>query len=442
MQSYLIAGRKIKHDGPIGWYISRDLIKAILGCNMGSKRDFVNSFHVAFALVVLFAGQCLAASGGKLLYSFTGGNDGGDPATRLVFDSAGNAYGTSVIGGKFGYGTVFELKRSEGSFQEITLHDFTSSPDGKTTYGGVTFDAAGNLYGTTVAGGSGGTCSGDGCGTLFKLTPSGSGWTESVIYNFAGGNDGFGPGGGVVFGKAGNLYGTTPDGGTHSAGTVYELSPTQAGGWQEQIIHSFTGGNDGSTGSLGLLLLDATGNLYGVTEVGGKFGAGTIFKLALSGGTWKLATLYAFGGQPDAAFPYGGLISDAHGNLYGTTYYGGENGLGAVFELDTHGLGSVLYSFRSGNEGNSPTSTLIFDAAGNLYGTTSAGGNAGCDCGTVFELSPTNGAWTEAVLHRFGNTPDGANPYYGMSADAQGNFYSTTAVGGTSGQGIIFVFKP
>ncbi len=404
---------------------------------MGMRR-----ISYGFLVVAILVGQSFAASGGKILYSFTGGNDGGDPATSLVFDSAGNAYGTSVVGGDFGYGAVFELKRSGGKFQEVALYSFTGLSDGKNPYGGVIFDAAGNLYGTTVAGGSGGACSGDGCGVVYKLTHSGNSWTQSVLYSFSGGNDGFGPGGALVFDKAGNLYGTTPDGGSFSAGTVYELSPAQGGGWTEKVIHAFTGGDDGSTGSLGQLLIDGAGNLYGVTELGGKFGAGTIFKLGLSSGAWKMSTLYAFGGEPDAGFPYGGLIADVQGDLYGTTYYGGQNGLGAVFELNAHGQESVIYSFQSGNDGNSPTSTLIFDKAGNLYGTASAGGNAGCSCGTVFELSPSNGGWSETVLHRFGNTPDGANPYYGMSADAQGNFYSTTAAGGFSGQGIVFGFRP
>jgi uncharacterized repeat protein (TIGR03803 family) len=395
-----------------------------------------------FMMAILLGYQALAATNGKLIHSFTNGADGGDPATRLVFDGAGNGYGTTVTGGQLGFGTVFELKKtSGGKFQEIVLHDFTASPDGKNPYGGVTFDAKGNLYGTTVAGGSG-FCSGDGCGTVFMLAPSGNGWTESIIYSFQDGTDAAGPGSGLVFDKAGNLYGTSPDGGANAVGTVYELSPTQSGVWKEQVIHNFTGGNDGSTGSLGLILIDGSGNLYGVTELGGANSAGTIYKLAQSAGSWKLTTLYAFKGQPDAAFPYGGLIADKAGNLYGTTYYGGTSGVGTVFELNSHRQESVLYSFKGGTDSSSSTSTLMFDNAGNLYGTASAGGNPGCDCGTVFELSPSGGSWTEKVLHRFGTSPDGAYPYYGMSADANGNFYSTTAAGGTGGAGTAFSFKP
>lgn len=326
--------------------------------------------------------------------------------------------------------------------------------DGKYPYGGVTLDAKGNLYGTTVSGGSGGICSGDGCGTIFKLTRSGKSWEESVLYNFTGGNDGSGPGGGVVFDKQGNLYGTTPDGGKANAcggngcGVVYQLMPTKGGKWRQRVIHSFTGGNDGSTGSLGLLLLDQAGDLYGVAEEGGAHGAGTAFELSpSSGGKWTMSTLHGFKGMPHAGSPYGGLISDAAGNLYGTTYYGGANGLGSVFKLAPDSKGkwseSVLYSFKTGTDGNSPTSTLVFDAQGNLYGTTSAGGDTNGD-GTVFKLTPTSdGKWKQSVVHRFKNSPgDGANPYYGLTLDKAGNLYGTTAIGGAQGQGVIFEIIP
>lgn len=411
---------------------------------MNRKINLTRTPLLSILALLILTTASFAATGGRIIYSFTGGVDGGDPATRIVFDAAGNGYGTTVSGGTFGYGTVFELKRmSGGKFEETVLHNFSGIPDGKNPYGGVTLDSAGDLYGTTVAGGNGGTCVGDGCGTVFELQPSGSGWTESVIYNFAGGTDGSGAGGGVIFDKSGNLFGMTPDGGTGSLGTVYELSPVSGGQWQEKVIHSFTGGADGGVGSLGLLLSDAAGNLYGVAEIGGASSSGTIFRLSPSGQNWRFTTLYAFKGQPDAGFPYGGLISDAAGNLYGTTYYGGTTGAGAVFELDTKGKEHVLYSFQGGTDGGSPTSTLIFDHSGNLYATTTAGGAASCDCGTVFELKPASGSWTETVLHRFGaKGGDGEFPYYGMSADADGIFYSTTAAGGISGQGIVFAFTP
>jgi uncharacterized repeat protein (TIGR03803 family) len=394
---------------------------------------------------VMLAGGAWGASNGKLVYSFSGGADGADPATQLIFDSAGNGYGTTVSGGFYGYGTVFELKRlSGGNFQETVLYSFSGGADGKNPYGGVTFDGAGNLYGTTVSGGSGGVCSGDGCGVVYKLSDSGSGWTESVLYNFTGGNDGSGPGGGVVFDNAGNLYGTTPDGGQFSEGVVYELS-LQGSAWEQTVIHAFTGGNDGAVGSLGLLLF-AGGDFYGISEEGGAHEAGTVFQLSpVAGGKWQFTTVYAFPGAPNAGFPYGGLITDGKGDLYGTTYYGGTGGVGTVFKLDgTAKKESLLYSFEEGTDGGYPTSTLVFDAVGNLYGTTSMGGLPACDCGTVFELSPVRGqnTWTETVLHRFKEKPDGGYPYYGLSSDPSGNLFSTTASGGNSEAGIVFEFTP
>jgi len=379
----------------------------------------------------------------KRVYSFSGGADGGNPATRLTFDSAGNAYGTTAAGGAFGFGTVFMLTPSG---QEQVLYSFTGGPDGLSPHGGVTLDGSGNLYGTTVAGGVGGLCAGDGCGVVFKLTSSGGSWSESTLYNFKGLNDGFGPGGGLVFDQAGNLFGTTPDGGAHSAGVVFELSPTKYG-WKQKVIHAFTGGRDGSTGSLGLLLLDATGNIYGVSELGGPQGAGAVYELSPTPrGPWKVNVLYDFKGMPDGANPYGGLISDAAGNLYGTTYFGGQAGMGTVFQLTPGPNGkwqeNILYSFQGGTDGSLPTTTLIFDASGVLYGTTSTGGRPSCDCGTVFKLTLSGGSWNEKIIHFFGKRRDGSYPNYGLTFDQAGNLYGATPAGGSGGQGTVFRLSP
>jgi len=411
------------------------------------KSTFVSRTAMAIIVAVAFSLVTWAANKESILHSFGGSPDGADPAATLVFDSAGTAYGTTVTGGTYGYGTVFQVKHSRNGWTETVLYSFAAVSDGKNPYGGVTLDSAGNLYGTTVAGGTGGACTGDGCGTVFALTKSGGKWNETVLYSFTGGNDGFGPGGGVIFDKAGNLYGTTPDGGAHSLGTVYQLSPTHGGQWKEKVIHSFTGGSDGAVGSLGLLLLGGSGELYGIAELGGVHGAGTVFKLVpAAGGKWKLATLYAFKGQPNAGFPYGGLIADASGNLYGTTYYRGKNGVGSVFELVLASNGqyreSLLYSFKATNDGNSPTSTLVFDASGDLYGTASAGGDPGCGCGAVFKLTPGGGRWRESVVHRFKGSPDGAYPSYGLALDGSGRLYGTTAIGGTQNQGVVFKLTP
>jgi len=388
-----------------------------------------------------------AADNESVIYNFTGGNDGGDPAAQLVFDSAGNMYGTTVVGGLFGCGTVFELSFSGSQWNETVLYSFDCFGTGKNPYGGVTLDASGNLYGTTVAGGSGGECSGDGCGVVYELTKSGAIWNESILYNFTGGDDGFGPGGAVVFDKSGNLYGTTPDGGAYQEGVVYQLSPGQQQ-WKQTVIHPFTGGDDGAVGSLGPLLVDAWGSLYGVTELGGAYQAGVAFKLSPSGNTWNFTTLYAFQGLPDAGFPYGGLIADSHGRLYGTTYFGGSSGLGAVFEISAGPTvrilwkESVLYSFLGDTDASFPTSTLVFDAAGNLYGTSTTGGNPSCDCGTIFKLAPHSGGWDESVLHSFGGSGDGASPSYGLTPDGKGNYFGVTPVGGLYGQGVVFQIAP
>ena len=399
-------------------------------------------------MAVLLVGTSWASTE-RVIYSFTGGADGADPASQLIFDNAGNAYGTTVTGGSDNCGTVFKLTPSGGGqYQQSVLFSFDCLTTGKNPYGGVTIDAQGNLYGTTVAGGSGGICSGDGCGVIYELTFSGGVWNESVLYSFGDAPDAAGPGSAVVFDAFGNLYGTAPDGGADGEGAVYELAHNN-GVWTENIIHDFTGGDDGAIGFLGRLLPDDFGNFYGVTELGGHYGAGTVFKLTpASGGSWSFSTIYAFQGQPDAAFPYGGLIADAHGNLYGTTYFGGANGSGAVFKLGPapNALGgwldSVLYSFQGASDGGFPTTTLVFDAARNLYGTTSAGGDPGCYCGVVFELSPNGSGWTQSVLHTFGTFPDGAYPYYGLTSDGAGNYLSTTAAGGNQNNGTVFELTP
>ena len=406
---------------------------------------------MGFSLLVsaiFLAGNCWASTE-HVVHSFTGGADGGGPASPFVFDSAGNAYGTTVTGGVDACGTVYKLTPSGGGqYTQSVIFSFDCFGTGKNPYGGVIMDGQGNLYSTTVAGGFGGVCAGDGCGVVYELTQSGGSWSETLLYSFGDSPDAAGPGGGVVFDAQGNLYGTAADGGQFGSGAVYELSHS-GGGWSEIVIHDFTGGDDGALGSLGTLLRDASGNFYGVTEIGGQQGAGTVYRLSpISGGGWNFKTLYAFQGQPDAAFPYGGLIADANGNMYGTTYFGGTSGSGTVFKVGpaANALGgwrdAVLYSFQGGADGGSPTSTLVFDAAHNLYGTTSAGGDPGCDCGVAFQLSPGGGGWSQRVLHTFGTPPDGASPTYGLTSDGAGNYLGVTPVGGQDSQGAVYQLTP
>lgn len=398
------------------------------------------------AAFALLGGRAGASGTQGVVYSFTGGNDGGNPATGLVYDAAGDAYGTTVTGGLYGCGTIFKLTPSQSLWTRTTLWQFTCGADGKNPHGGLTFDGKGNLFGTTVAGGSGGSCTGDGCGVVFRLGARGG---LRPIYNFTGKTDGWGPGAPVAIDSAGNIYGTAPDGGRQSlcggngCGVVFKLS-FQHNHWVQTVIHGFTGRNDGALGSLGPLLING-GAIYGVTEVAGKYSAGTAFKIVPgSGGTFTFTTIWQFRGMPDAGFPYGGLIADAHGNLFGTSYYGGATGLGSVYELSPNRNGTyrerVLYSFKGGSgDGSLSTSTLVFDSTGNLWGTTSAGGGS-CDCGTIFKLA-SNG--TESIAHSFGSTStDGAFPYYGLSFDVNGNLYTSTVAGGLYGQGTVYGLTP
>ncbi len=405
------------------------------------SEQFLKATRQTLAVVAMLAATAWAASTTKLIYSFGGNADGEYTDTELVADSSGNLYGTSVQGGLFGSGTVFEVTPAG---VHTVLYNFTGGADGGEPYKGVTLDAQGNLYGTAVTGGSG-SCEG-GCGVLFKLTHSGANWTQSVIHTFTGGTDGSGPGSPVVLDKAGNIYGTTPTGGSKGVGVVYQLKPKGATGWTFLVIHTFTGGNDGSGGSAGRILIDATGNLFGVCTVGGANGSGVAYEMTPSAGKWTFKTLYAFKNQPDGALPYGGVIADKSGNLYGTTYYAGAHALGTVYKLTRNGskwTESVLYSFKGGSDGASPISTLVADAAGNFYGTTSEGGATSCGCGVIFKMTKnTAGAWTESVVYRFPGTPSPGFAYNGLVSGTAGTFYGATVHGGTGNDGAIYKFTP
>ena len=371
----------------------------------------------------------------RVLYSFTGQGDGGDPAADLVFDASGSLVGTTVVGGTAGCGTVFALTPGvKGSWKETARYSFDCYSTGKNPYGGVLFNGSTTAYGTTVSGGSGPSCGSSGCGVAYEL----SGSSESVLHDFAAGSDGFGPGDALAADANGDLFGMTPDGGKDSAGVVYELTK-RGNAWSERVIHAFTGGKDGGTGSLGRLTIDDTG-IYGVAETGGAYGAGTVFRMTYARGTgWRFTTLYAFKGVPDCASPYGGLVKDSHGNIYGTTYSGGTDGLGCIFELNASHAKSerVLHNFEGGSDGSRPTGTL-FQTGVELYGTTSMGGGS-CDCGTVFALDTQTRH--VRILHSFHGASDGAYPYYGVTPDSSGNLYGTTAAGGTANRGTVFEIR-
>jgi uncharacterized repeat protein (TIGR03803 family) len=356
-------------------------------------------------------------------------------------------YGTTVLGGTGSTGTVFALTRHNGQWRHSILYSFTGGVDGGQPYGGVTLDADGNVFGATVVGGTGGSCPEDGCGVVYELSKSDGGrWKETVIHDFDGA-DGSGPGAGLTLGPKGDLFGMTPTGGAHGFGVIYRLHRKSDGSWRFSVIHDFTGGADGNGGSAGRLLPDASGNLFGVATAGGANGSGVAFKLAQrKPGAWKLTPLYAFKGQPDAGFPYGALSFGPDGALYGTSYYDGEFDAGSVYRLAPAGgrwTEQVLYSFTGDADGGGSISNVLFDQAGNLYGTTSEGGDPTCGCGVIFELSPNqDGTWTESTVHRFTGAPDGAFAYNGMVSGPNGAFFGATVHGGDDDEGAVYRFTP
>ena len=315
-----------------------------------------------------------------VLYSFKGGSDGEYPWGGLALNKKGDLFGTTPNGG-LGFGVLFSLDQDT----ETILHRFKGGTDGGNPYGGLTLDRR-HLYGTTTSGGdlSCGT-GGAGCGTLFKFESR----RQAIIHRFAGApSDGNYPGyGAPLIDRTGNLYGTTGSGGTANFGTVYKVGRNG----KYTVLYSFTGGSDGCE-PLGTLAADENGNLYGTASACGDSNQGTIFKLSSSG---SLTVLYSFGADGSAGgnTPMGGVVRDRNGNLYGTTLFGGGCGLiqpgcGTVFKLGPNGMLTYLHSFDGTSDGASPWGNVILDAAGNLYGTTTTGGLNGFGAGTVWKIAP------------------------------------------------------
>jgi uncharacterized repeat protein (TIGR03803 family) len=407
------------------------------------QRKFFTTILAAFAMIPVLTAAAFATSPPKVLHKFKGGTDGGHPTATLIFDAAGDLYGTTREGGVNTMGTVFKLiPNSNGSWTESVLYRFAGGSDGEFPQAGLIFDGAGNLYGTTPD-------------TVFRLKPNSDGtWTESVLYNFCQLNkcaDGVGSDAGLVFDGAGNLYGTTSAGGTTNCGcgTVFKLTPNSDGSWTESVLYSFDAFHGADPGAG--LIFDAAGNLYGTAIGGGQTcgnmsSCGLVFKLTPNmDGTWKEHVLYAFRGGKDGGAPYDSLTFDAAGNLYGTTSGVNDAGLGTVFKLAPKSHGgwkeSVLHRFAK-DTGANPYAGLTLDASGNLYGTAYYGGSA--NDGVVFKLAPRQGGgWAYSVLNVFQGNP-GMNPYGGLVLDPAGNLYGTTlnCANGQKCRGIVFEVTP
>jgi uncharacterized repeat protein (TIGR03803 family) len=385
----------------------------------------------------------LAASGWAsetVLHNFGVGTDGQRPLVAVIFDHAGNLYGTTYAGGNYSLGTVFEMTpNGSGGWTTTVLHSFGSGTDGTHPWARLVFDAAGNLYGTTYQGGS------RGFGTVFEMSPDGhGGWTERVLHNFGiSGTDGQNPYAALIFDGSGNLYSTTYNGGSHSFGTVFEMSPNGSGGWTERVLHNFGASSlDGQNPWSGVVF-DTSGNLFGT---GGSRAQGTVFEMTNSGGTWSEKVIHNFGSGYDGEAPEReSLISDGMGNFYGTTFYGGGYNKGTAYKIAPNGSGgwteTILHSFGRGFDGENPYSGLIFDGSGNLYGTTGFGGSNAK--GTVYEISPNgSGGWTETILHNFGSGADGNEPIGGVVFDGAGNLYGTTYNGGSHTWGTVYEITP
>jgi uncharacterized repeat protein (TIGR03803 family) len=434
----------------------------------GQKQDRGRTFEidlwatiVAFviALLMIVLATQMHAQTFTVLHTFTTRMDGANPYAGLTLDAAGNLYGTAYRGGidtggvcfANGCGTVFKLKHTRSGWLFTPIYDFHGGSDGAYPYGGVTIGRDGTLYSTAELGGGNSSA----CGTVFNLKPPPAAcrsalcqWTKTDLYSFQGTGvgDGCGPASGLTYDEAGNLYGTTRGGG-HGYGTVYALSPS-AGGWSEAVLHVFED-SDGAYPVFGSVVFDPAGNLYGTTPLGGDVkcmsgsGCGVVFQLTPSGAGWDHNTLYTFEDGSDGAFPSGGVILDASGNLYGATATGGSNGGGTVFELSPSNGNwnfALLASLVSDQQDAGSSGSLVMDKAGNLYGTTYGGGVYGD--GTVFKLTPSNGGWTYTSLHDFYCATDGCGPYSTVVFDADGNIYGTASLGGTDHAGTVWEITP
>lgn len=395
--------------------------------------------RTAFALALVCALTAVAMPSAQaqtfsVIHSFSGGEDGYTPYAGVTIDQSGNLYGTTSEYGTDAGGNVYQMKRTGGGWILKTLSNLANYQGGFLPFGRPVIGPGGALYVTTFYGGNG-FCGEFACGTVTSLRPPQNvcrsvscPWTATTSYSFSG-PDGNGPElVDPVFDSAGNMYGSTYEGGANYSGNVFQLTRSN-GQWAGTSIHDFSG-PDGYL-PYSSVTLDAQGNVYGTTWMGGPDNNGVLYRLTNSGSGWTYTMLYGFPGTLNGTGPVGGLVLDQAGNLYGATATGGSGGGGTVYELSPSGGGwnfSLLYSFTATGYNPGPLNSLALDAAGNLYGATYRGGAFGF--GTAFKLTHSDGSWSYTDLHDFTNGSDGGNPIGSVSLDASGNLYGTASQGG------------
>jgi uncharacterized repeat protein (TIGR03803 family) len=360
----------------------------------------------------------------NVLYNFNGTRDGYNSRATLINGGDGDFYGTTTVGGA-GYGTVYKLSpNSNGGWNETTIHTF--HVDEGTYPTSLISDGKGNLYGATAEGGVNDE------GILYRLRPTGNLWQETVLTSFGVGDIGERPFGNIVIDAQGNLFGTDNTITTEYAEAVFEASPSN--GYAGKII--YTTSFITATGGYGGLTMDASGNIWGISVQAYEPLIATAFELSPNGGGgWNSKVIFTF---PRNAYPEGTPTLDKEGNIYSTSEAGGNKNLGTVYELslgkDGIWTGKILYSFQGGaSDGEQPYDGVVFDTAGNIYGATAFGGPY--NAGTVFELSRVGeGKYHEQVLWSF-DLDDGDQPFASVVLDSAGNLYGTTSAGGGNGCG-------
>ncbi len=381
------------------------------------------STAAALAAMFLVLAACAAQAQNyneETIYSFRGSPDGANPYGGVAQDSAGNLYGTTYQGGHYNLGTVFKL---DTAGKETVLHSFGGQQDGAYPMGvTLVLDSAQNLYGTTSDGGGG-------FGVIFKMNAKGKETVLRILKQWNGAT----PYAGVIRDANGNVYATAAAGGGEDGGVVFKVTGVRKG----KILHSFMGGMYGMYPE-GPVVQDAKGNFYGTTHGGGDEDEGIVFKLNRNGSETPLHSFTCTNGV-DGCLPEAGLVLDAAGNLYGTTSRGGVGGSngGTVFKMDKAGNETVLHTFEESDGWSPGFGSLLLDSDGNLYGTTEEGGANGY--GVVFEVDSTG---KESVLYSFTGGEDGSTPMAGLIQDRAGNFYGTTAEGGAYGYGVVFKLSP